>query len=334
MDDSTIESSEEKQYWSGYHHARVHEADVVYHIVSRTYQGRWLLTPAEDFNDIVAGVLGRAQTMFSSIRLYGYAFLTNHFHLVIRGAPKEVPSFVAYVKREISVRWGEATGWTDGVWADSYKSTALPTDVSQIDCLRYVLSHGVKEGIVDVPERWPGVHVAHQLFEGLPLVGRLLHGTAHAKAAYKDKARRSPRGVDASEYMQEYPVRVDRLPAFAALTDGELAAALQLLRASILVDRPRKKPPSSSKMRQLKTRQFNRTTELEPPPWLTARRRMICWAAHDAPETKAYLSRYWERQLAFREAAKARRAAADTFGFPRDMHSSGRFEDQQAGAAS
>ncbi len=58
MDAHEVEASD--PVWQGYHHARVHEPDVVYHVVSRAYQGRWLLTPDKHFNDIAAGVLGRA----------------------------------------------------------------------------------------------------------------------------------------------------------------------------------------------------------------------------------------------------------------------------------
>ncbi len=35
--------------------------------------------------------------------------------------------------------------------------------------LKYLLSHGVKEGLVESPYDWPGVHAAHSLVSGEPL---------------------------------------------------------------------------------------------------------------------------------------------------------------------
>ena len=42
---------------------------------------------------------------------------------------------------------------------------------AQLERFRYILSHGVKEGLVASPKDWPGVHCAKALVEGEPLRG-------------------------------------------------------------------------------------------------------------------------------------------------------------------
>ncbi|HSJ74704.1 MAG TPA: hypothetical protein VK899_00705, partial [Gemmatimonadales bacterium] len=44
-------------------------------------------------------------------------------------------------------------------------------EAAQVDRLIYVLSNGVKEGLVARVEEWPGVHSAHALLTGEPLEG-------------------------------------------------------------------------------------------------------------------------------------------------------------------
>ena len=46
--------------FAGRHHARYFRPDVPYHIISRVFQGRFLLRPGARLNSVIAGVIGRA----------------------------------------------------------------------------------------------------------------------------------------------------------------------------------------------------------------------------------------------------------------------------------
>ena len=59
------------------------------------------------------------------------------------------------------------TGWKDKVWSRRYQATVFSNeDAAQIARLFYV-----KEGLVERPRDWPGVHVAKALIEGAALTG-------------------------------------------------------------------------------------------------------------------------------------------------------------------
>ncbi len=60
----------------------------------------------------------------------------------------------------------------DGIWSSRYRAIVVSQEeAAQIERLRYVLSHGCKEGLVGRPRDWPGVHavralVADEVVEG------------------------------------------------------------------------------------------------------------------------------------------------------------------------
>ena len=46
-------------------------------ITSRTLHGRFLMRPSEKVNDLILGVLGRAQAMYN-IAVHAFIFMSNH----------------------------------------------------------------------------------------------------------------------------------------------------------------------------------------------------------------------------------------------------------------
>jgi REP element-mobilizing transposase RayT len=52
-------------------------------VTCRTIQGRYLLTPSNELNEILLGALGRAQQLYR-VGICAFAFASNHFHLLLR----------------------------------------------------------------------------------------------------------------------------------------------------------------------------------------------------------------------------------------------------------
>jgi hypothetical protein len=67
---------------------------------------------------------------------------------------------------------GRLTGWKQKVWSRRYQAILISEEEeAQVGRLSYVLSNGVKEGLVEKVLDWPGVHAASTLLSGLPLEG-------------------------------------------------------------------------------------------------------------------------------------------------------------------
>ena len=66
------------------------KAGVVYHAINRITGGMFLLQPRPQKRRMICGVLGYAAKKHTGIRLHGYVFLSNHFHLLVSVAPEAV----------------------------------------------------------------------------------------------------------------------------------------------------------------------------------------------------------------------------------------------------
>jgi hypothetical protein len=77
-----------------------------------------------------------------------------------------------YVNSNLARKVGRLVGWRDKIWSRRYQAIVVsPEDAAQIERLRYILSHGVKENLVEAVNQWPGVHCAKSLLTGEPAEG-------------------------------------------------------------------------------------------------------------------------------------------------------------------
>ena len=141
-------------------------------VTCRTLHSRFLLRPSPALNDIVVGVLARAQRKYP-IRICAFFFVSNHFHLTLDvDNARQLSSFMRYLNSNLARELGRLVDWRDKVWARRYQAIVISNEEeAQIARLRYVLAHGVKEGLVEKVSVWPGVHCARALFEGAPVEG-------------------------------------------------------------------------------------------------------------------------------------------------------------------
>ena len=200
------------------HHARHIRDDVPYHVLSKTLRGLFYLLPRPEFNRILIGVVGKAQANWPEVKLFGYAFLTNHFHLMLQGNAQDVALFVGFVKGEASRRVGQRLSLPGTIWHKRYDCSALPTEKSQIKCLEYILSQGVKEDLVERPEQWPGVHCAKQFVTGRKPKGYWLDGTAYGKAKHAILAKGLKPRLKKKDYQHAFTIELTQIPAWAHLS--------------------------------------------------------------------------------------------------------------------
>ena len=79
-------------------HARYIDPSVPYHVVTKTLRGQFILAPKKGIRELCAGVLAKAQLNWPCIKLYGYAFMSNHIHLMLQGPPSDFSAFMGFLK--------------------------------------------------------------------------------------------------------------------------------------------------------------------------------------------------------------------------------------------
>ena len=121
-------------------------------ITSRTLLGLFLLLPSDEVNDLILGVLGRAQAKYGVI-LHAFCFMSNHFHILATILGVDVMSlFVGFLKTNIAKEVGGLRDWGEHFWGRRYHH-ASPGNAEhdQVSAFRYILSNGCKEGLVASP---------------------------------------------------------------------------------------------------------------------------------------------------------------------------------------
>jgi REP element-mobilizing transposase RayT len=178
----------------------------------RTLHGRLLLRPSARVNDLIVGVVGRAQRKYD-VEIHGLVVLSNHTHLLLSvHSPQQLAAFMDYVAGNIAREIGRVHRWREKFWARRYRAILVSHEPeAQVGRLAYLLANGIKEGLVERPHDWPGVHCARALCHGTDLNGTWFDRTAQYEA------RR--RGDDRPETEFATPERVvfSPLPCWAGL---------------------------------------------------------------------------------------------------------------------
>jgi hypothetical protein len=128
------------------------------------------------------------------------------------------------LKSKLAREVNRLTGWRGTVFDRRYES-AVATDQegAQIERLVYILGNGVKEGLVERPQDWPGVHCVNALLAGAHLpsevyrtrIQTLVDSIIQDAALARSSTGRSVEGVESilSRDPQYRPAKLARSPA-------------------------------------------------------------------------------------------------------------------------
>jgi REP element-mobilizing transposase RayT len=182
--------------------------EVVYEVTTRTIQERFLLRPGEAERDLVLGVIGRGLELYARIMLHAFVYLSNHMHMMLSSAdPTQIAPFIGYVNGHVARFVGKRSGWDGPFWSGRAHVIPVLDDESAEGRLRYILSHGVKEGLVPRPEQWPGASSTSGLL-GQPLQGR-----------WPSRAdERGPKNPTKSSIARVYEVPLAPLPSWTRMS--------------------------------------------------------------------------------------------------------------------
>jgi REP element-mobilizing transposase RayT len=193
-------------------------------VTCRTLQSRLLLRPSRVLNELVLGVLGRAQKNHS-VRCCNVVFASNHYHLLLWVADAEqLSDFMEYVNSNLAREAGRLVGWRDKFWSRRYQAILISDEESaQVARFRYILAHGVKEGLVSRVRDWPGVHAVRALLYGEPLKGTWYSRTQEYAA------RQRGEDFPARKYTEDHELFLSPLPCWAHISEEEIRKRIAVL---------------------------------------------------------------------------------------------------------
>lgn len=283
-------------------------------ISTRTEQGRMLLRPSDRANELILGCIGRAQERHD-VRIHAFVFMSNHYHMLTSADDaKQLSSFIGYVNGNITRELNRLTGWHGPMWRRRFR--AIPVncdDVTQRARLRYLLAHGIKEGLVDCARDWPGATSLPWMLDGQKVTGVWVDRTAMAL----DRKRGIVR--DESSYERVIPLKFTPMPCFAGMADDDwraevaaIVAEIEAEYACIREEAERLLPGAGAVMGAAKVRAQDPMRVVGPP----SKRRTPIVHASDSMVRTIWLA--WTREMRrwYQEAATAFREGDCSVVFP------------------
>ncbi|MCW5803947.1 MAG: hypothetical protein KIT31_16350 [Deltaproteobacteria bacterium] len=182
-------------------------------VTVQTVGRRFLLRPSGELNAAILATLGRALAL-NPVEVHAVAFLSNHWHgLVSVPDGLALCRFVQHVNSNVARAVNRLTGWNGSVFGKpAYIVVGAASEELR---LRYVLSQGVKEGLVRRCVEWPGVHCARALLLEEVLVGRWID------RRYRRQVQAGGRTPGVDEGVTVYPIEFAPLPMWRTLDAGE-----------------------------------------------------------------------------------------------------------------
>ena len=187
--------------------------DSLVEVSAKTIQGRYLRRPGSEMNRRFIGVLARAKSLYE-VRVHSVSVMSNHWHgLVSPADAEELALFMNYVQGNVADEAGDLHDWDGPFWHDRYHAVLVSEEPeAQHQRLSYCLAQGTKEGLVERPERWPGVHSVFALRDGESLRGVWYDRTARCQAG-----RRKNDDSTVEDFAREEILHLDPLPCWVAV---------------------------------------------------------------------------------------------------------------------
>lgn len=283
------------------HPLRWYQPDVIYEATTRTIQERFLLRPGRACRELILGVVGRALLLYPTVKLYAFVFLSNHYHLLASASDgEELALFFGFINGNISREMGRLHNWSGPLWARRVRPIPILDPDALVARLRYLLSNGVKEGLVASPREWPGATSVHGLLGDMVLEGTWVDRDCLRRARAKNP------NVSVEEFSTTVEVPLSPLPQWADLGAEQLRAKYEELVRDVEAEGVRS--GLSFMGAQAVMMEDPHASPLEPE----RRRAPICHTTSPALR-RAFRDAYRSFVGVYREAARLLRSSAETY---------------------
>ena len=114
------------------------------------------MRPSRKVNKLLGGILARYCEIFN-ITLYAFAFLSNHYHLLIKCPGANSDEFMENLNREIARRLNWNNKRSGHFWARRYSEQQVLSEDDLLEAFLYVNTNCTKHALVKNPALWPGL---------------------------------------------------------------------------------------------------------------------------------------------------------------------------------
>jgi hypothetical protein len=187
-------------------------------ITTRTMQGRLLLKLSPELTDIILGIIGKAQALYS-MTIHAFVFLSTHAHFLLSPtSPGQLALFMQFVNANVAKEAGRLHLWRERFWSRRYRSIVVADEKAAHARIRYILAHSAKEGLLASSASWPGPNCIAAL-----TTGALLRGTWFDRRK-EFLARRRGEHTLPMQFATTFDVKLTPLPCLQNITEDQRQA--------------------------------------------------------------------------------------------------------------
>ena len=205
------------------------DGGALYEITCRAIHSRFLFLPSPRFNEIFVGILARAKRRYG-VEISAFCCLSNHFHILAWVEDsQQLSRFMGFVCSKLAREVGRLTGWREKIFPRRYDAILVSEEeAAQVERLVYILSHGVKENLVERPQDWPGVHCVEALLTGQPMEGTWFDRTKEYAARQRGEE------VPLRRFATPEILELESLPCWKSLASDQYQQRIADLVSSII----------------------------------------------------------------------------------------------------
>lgn len=165
-------------------------ANATYHITARGNNSESLFRDTYDRYDYLS-ILARLKGRLP-IRIFAYALLTNHIHLVLQTPDANVSSAMRLLHGAYAAGFNRKYKRTGHLFGGRFRSRIIDDDQYLLEATRYVHLNPVRAGLAESPEDYPwssyrlyvSPEVQESFIDPRPVLGLLSAGDAASRGAY------------------------------------------------------------------------------------------------------------------------------------------------------
>ncbi|MBM4292994.1 MAG: hypothetical protein FJ138_17555, partial [Deltaproteobacteria bacterium] len=163
-------------------------------VTTRCLEGRSLMVPDERTTQIITGCFAYSQRRFEGrVKLHHVVALSNHYHALVSAEDQPALSaFMSHLNGCLGKELGVINDAHGHIWHRRYAKHVLLDEVALVDAYKYLFANSVKEGLVEHPQEWPGLHGWAALCGGRALEGIWVNRTALNAALRAAISKRLP----------------------------------------------------------------------------------------------------------------------------------------------
>ena len=104
--------------------------------------------------------------------IHAFVVASSHAHFLLSPeSAYQLARFMQFVNANIAKEAGRLYDWPERLWSRRYRSIPVVDEQAAHARIRYLLSHGAKEGLVAAAGSWPGANCIAALRHGDRLCG-------------------------------------------------------------------------------------------------------------------------------------------------------------------